>query len=427
MQYNEAIQYLENISSLGSKLDLSRIEELLGKLGYPHEKLKCIHVAGTNGKGSSCAMLQSILTESGYRTGMYTSPHLEKYNERFQINGQTISDEDFAAEITLIEKLCKELVAEGKDHSTVFEVLTALAFHYFFIHEVEIVVLEVGLGGRFDATNVIKKPLLSLITSIGMDHMDFLGHSIEQIAYEKGGIIKENCPVVLYSQDEIVYNKIKCICDEKKAKLYYTPKNGIHIIAKDLQHTLFSVKNAYISFSQVNLPLLGIYQISNCATVLLACKVLQEQGLALTEISILEGIRKTRWQGRMEICRTEPLVLLDGAHNTDGITMLAESLKQYFPDKMITLVLGILGDKEYEKMAETILPLVNSVVLTEPHNDRKLAVDRLEKVISHCKKPIFKNPNIKEAYKTALCITEQDQILLCCGSLYMIGEIRKYI
>lgn len=427
LQYTEIIQYLDNISSLGSKLDLCRIEELLDKLGCPHEKLNYIHVAGTNGKGSSCAMLQSILTEAGYRTGMYTSPHLEKYNERYQINGQPITDEDFAAGITLIATLCTELVREGKDHPTVYEILTALAFHYFYSNKVDIVVLEVGLGGRFDATNVIKKPLLSLITSIGMDHMDFLGYSIEEIAFEKGGIIKKDCPVVLYSQGEIVYNKIKSICDERNAELTYTNQNEIQVIAQDLNHTLFSLKNEYISFPKVDLPLLGCYQIQNCATVLLACKVLQEQGINLTQTSILEGIRKTHWEGRMELCHENPLVLLDGAHNIDGITMLADSLKLYFPNKKITLLLGVLGDKEYEKMAEILLPCVHYIVLTEPLNDRKLAVDSLEETISYCNKPIFKNPDIQEAYKISLEITEKDQVIVCCGSLYMIGEIRSHI
>lgn len=427
MLYNDAIAYLENISALGSKLGLERIQELLNKLDNPQNKLKCIHVAGTNGKGSACSLLKNILIEAGYKVGVYTSPHLQEYTERFEINLTPIPKEDFAKELQLIQTICKEMEQSSIGHPTIFELLTAMAFHYFLKENVDIVILEVGLGGRFDATNVITKPLLSLIMSIGMDHMDYLGHSLEQIAMEKAGIIKENCPVVLYSQSEVVYNKIMEICSGKNANLYYAKQSNIQIIKQSLKETIFSIENKYFSYPRVHLPLLGSYQMQNCATVLLACHVLQKIGLSISTTQILNGIQKAYWNGRMEVCQQNPLVVLDGAHNTDGIIALSQSIPQYFIGKKITLLLGVLGDKEYNKMTEAILPLVDTIVLTEPFNERKLTVDELESFLSSWKKPIYKNADIKQAYQLALQQTGENDVLLCCGSLYMIGEVRNYI
>lgn len=427
LQYNDAIKYINSITNLGAILGLERIKIMLEKLGNPQDHLKCIHVAGTNGKGSACTMLHSILCSAGYQTGLYTSPHLETYNERYIINGEMISDEAFADEVALMKKISDEMVAEGNGRPTVFEMLTAIAFHYFFLKKVDYLILEVGLGGRFDATNVIQKPLLSVIMSIGMDHMDFLGNSLDDIVIEKGGIVKENCPVVLYSQGSLVYNKIKSICKEKNADFYYVKNHHINIQVQNLKETVFSIDNPYFSYPHVTLRMLGDYQIQNCATVLLACSVLQKQGVFLTDNVICQGLKHAFWNGRMEICHENPLVILDGAHNVDGITMLASSVKHYFSDKKITLLLGVLGDKEYEKMVEEIVPLVDCIVLTEPLNDRKLTIDKLENAITHFHKPIYKNAKIEEAYQIAYHNTSLQDVILCCGSLYMIGEIRTYI
>lgn len=427
MNYNECICYLEEEVGFGSVPGLERIQALCDKLGNPERKLSVIHVAGTNGKGSAVAMLSAILQEAGYRVGTYTSPHLERYNERFLINGQEISDEAFAEEITLMKKLCGELAAEGKAVPTLFEIVTGAAFHYFAEQKVDILVLEVGLGGKYDATNIVPTPLLSLIMSVSIDHTDFLGNSIEEIALEKAGIIKKNCPVVLYSQDEIVYNIMKDMAEENSATLYCPEEAEISISSQTLEGTVFSVKTSAFSWKDLNLPLLGSYQIPNCITVLEACSVLRERGLSLPESAIRNGLKKARWAGRMEICGKEPLVLLDGAHNTDGILQLANSVNAYFNETKVTLILGVLGDKEYHKMAEVILPHADAVILTEPHSERKLDVFSLARSISEHNGTIYTEKEIEAAFEKALSITPKDGIILCCGSLYMIGAMRTYI
>ena len=427
MNYTECIHYLEEEVGFGSVPGLERIQALCDKLGNPERELSVIHVAGTNGKGSAVAMLSSILKEAGYCVGTYTSPHLDRYNERFIINGNQISDDDFAKEITLMKNICEELAREGKAIPTLFEIVTGAAFHYFAEQKVDVLILEVGLGGKYDATNIIPRPLLSLIMSISIDHTDFLGNSIEKIAAEKAGIIKKNCPVVLYSQDKIVYNIMWTKSQEMNAPIYSPENAEIHISSQTLEGTVFSVKTDLLHFTDLELCMLGDYQIRNCITVLEACAVLQKQGISLSEEAIRTGLKKARWAGRMEICGKHPLILLDGAHNADGILQLANSIQTYFDDKKVTLILGVLGDKEYTKMAECILPHADSVILTEPHSERKLDVFSLARSISNHKGTIYTEKKIETAYEKAISVTPSDGIILCCGSLYMIGAMRTYI
>ncbi len=427
MRYQECIHYLEHEVGFASRPGLERIQVLCDQLGNPEKKLPVIHIAGTNGKGSAAAMLSSILKEAGYRVGMYTSPHLERYNERFLINGEPITDKDFAEEITLMKELCQKLKKEDKPVPTLFEIITGAAFHYFAEKKVDVLVLEVGLGGKYDATNVVPSPLLSLIMSISIDHTDFLGNTVEKIAAEKAGIIKKNCPVVLYSQDKIVYNIIEKVALEQKAPLFCPKEAKIIISSQTLKGTVFSVRNNRLPLTDLNLPLLGSHQIANCITVLEACVVLREKGLLLPEEAIRSGIENTRWAGRMEICRRDPLVILDGAHNTDGIIQLAASLSIYFKEKKLTLILGVLGDKEYQKMAEHILPFAKTVILTEPQNERRLDISSLAHSISDFDGKIYLERQIEQAYEKALSVTAGDSVILCCGSLYMIGAIRTYL
>ena len=427
MNYNECIRYLEEEVGFGSVPGLERIQALCNKLGNPEQKLSVIHVAGTNGKGSAVAMLSSILQQAGYRVATYTSPHLDRYNERFTINGEQISDEDFASEITLMKKVCEELKQEGKAVPTLFEIVTGAAFHYFAEQNIDILILEVGLGGKYDATNIIPSPLLSLIMSISFDHTDFLGDSIEKIAEEKAGIIKKNCPVVLYSQDEIVYNIMWTKSKELHAP-FYCPENAETIVSSQtLDGTVFSVKTDRIALNDVYLPLLGSYQINNCVTVLEACSVLSERGLNISEKNIRDGLKNAFWAGRMEICGKEPLVILDGAHNADGILQLAKSMTAYFENRKVTLILGVLGDKEYDKMAEYILPHADTVILTEPHSERKLDVFSLARSIAHFSGTVYTEKEVNDAFEKALSVTPTEGTILCCGSLYMIGAMRTYI
>ncbi len=427
MNYHESIHYLEEEIGFASCPGLERIIDLMEKLGNPEKKLKVIHIAGTNGKGSATALLCSILQEAGYRTAGYTSPHLASYNERFMINGREISDEAFARILTKTKDACMQLKEEGKDVPTLFEVITGAAFLYFAEEKIDIAVIEVGLGGKYDATNIIEDPILSVIMSISMDHTDFLGDTIEQIAVEKTGIIKKSCPVVLYSQEELVYNIVKQQADFLEAPLYCPKDAKISISSQTLDGTVFDVRSPSFAYDNLFLPLLGQHQIQNCVTILEACEIIKKRGFSLTEPQIRTGISKTFWAGRMEVCKKHPMVVLDGAHNVDGIRRLAESVEAYFTNKKITLVLGVLGDKEYEKMAELILPFAHQIVFTEPHSERKLDAQKLATIVSPKKLPFYIEPELENAYQQALKITDEDGVILCCGSLYMIGALRSYI
>lgn len=427
MNLQECIHYLEEEVGFASCPGLERIQLLCDKLGNPEKKLSVIHIAGTNGKGSAAAMLSSILAAAGFRIGTYTSPHLERYNERFLINGSEISDADFCREIALAKQACGELIAEGKEAPTLFEIITGAAFHYFARQNVDILVLEVGLGGAYDATNIVEKPLLSLIMSISIDHTEFLGPSLEQIAKEKAGIIKKNCPVVLYSQQQIVYNIVKAAASEKDAPFFCPDDAEVSVFSQNLDGTVFSVKSRLMSYQNLHLPLLGNYQVPNCVAVLSACAVLRERGIPLPEKAIREGLANARWAGRMEICGRRPLVLLDGAHNADGISQLAASLSIYFQDKKITLILGVLGDKEYRKMAEEILPFAHTVILTEPESHRKLDVLTLSRSISGFSGMIHLEKNVEHAFQKALAVTPESGVILACGSLYMVGALKSYL
>ena len=425
MTYQQAMEYIDEVYKLGTMLGLNRVELLMEELGNPQETMKTIHVAGTNGKGSTAAMLTNVLRQQGYRVGMYTSPHLQRYNERYLVNGVEISDEDFGTLMGEVKAACDKMVAKGLGQPTIFEVVTALGFLYFAKEQVDYLVLEVGMGGRSDATNVIHHPVLSVITSISLDHMEFLGDTLSKIAYEKGGIIKEGCPVVLYTQGQEVYDTICAIAEEKHSKLYFVEEEGIHPLHQDIRGTAFDIFNEYVSYCGLRIGLLGEYQLHNAATVLLAIHALRENGVEISEDAVRKGLSTTKWSGRMEVVEENPTVLLDGAHNIDGIHMLAESLKLYFADKDITLLVGILGDKEYEKMMDVLLPLAKKVVLTEPNNSRKWDVDTLTETISHYTAEIHREKDIAKAYDLAKSITAKDQVLCCAGSLYLIGELYK--
>lgn len=423
MYYADCIAYLEQETQVGTIPTLERMKTLLCLMGNPQENLRCIHVAGTNGKGSAVAMLSSILQENGYRVGMYTSPHLLYYNERIQINHNPISNIDFAKYITQIKNDCAKMA----DPPTLFEILTAAAFAYFADCCVDIVVLEVGLGGRYDATNTIVQPLLSLIMSVSIDHTAFLGNTISEIAYEKCGIIKKHCPILLYPQQQVVYHIAKEIAQTVSAPFYYEIENSICIHRTEIGQTVFSVKNDLICYENVKLPLVGAYQIQNCITVLNACAVLQKHGLSLSKSAILQGIAKTKWIGRMEFIQQKPLLLLDGAHNIDGITKLAETLPLYTQNKKITLLLGILQDKAFEAMIEKILPLVHQTVCTETGNHRKTNVSILQNITAKYQKPVFAEPDVEKAFLLAKQITKEQDMILCCGSLYLIGAIHSIL
>ena len=342
-------------------------------------------------------MLQFILMNAGYKVGMYTSPHLEKYNERMKINNKDISDKDFANIGEKVIKGAQKCVKDGIGHPTVFECITAMAFLYFYEKKVDFLVLEVGLGGRLDATNVIEKPLVSVISSIGMDHQDFLGDNIESIAFEKGGIIKKNSTTVLYFPNRLVYNVINEICQKMNSTLYYNSNINIKDLKYNLERMFFSIETDLYAYNDLELSLIGEHQVYNAATVLTVIELLRRQGITISEDSIRKGLKECYWPGRLELISREPLFILDGTHNEESAQALSQFLNNNLKDKNITLIIGILRDKPYKKILELILPFVKRVIVTEPDNLRKLTAGELAKEIKAYPVEIVICPDIKEA------------------------------
>ncbi|KEH99547.1 folylpolyglutamate synthase [Clostridium botulinum] len=433
MNYKEAMNYIEDSAKFSIKLGLSRTERILEILGNPHKKIKYIHIAGTNGKGSITAMLSSVLIEEGYKVGMYTSPYIEEFEERIQINNTKISKEDLAYEITKVYNAANQIIKEGYSHPTQFEIITCASLLYFFEKNVDYAVMEVGLGGRLDSTNVIK-PILSVISSISYDHMKILGSTLEKIAYEKAGIIKDEVPVVLYPQQENVENVIKDVCKDKRSELIKVPSDCAEFLIctdkilnkgeRRVQNIIINTKNQRYN---INLSLLGKHQLLNCATVIYAIEKLRNLGVLISDTSITQGLLKVKWMGRFEILKKNPLVVIDGAHNIDGIKKLKESINLYLEYKNVILILGILTDKQVENMVEVITPMADKVICVTPHSDRAEIATELMKIVKKYNEDCEAVESYEDAYMNALKYCEEDDLLLVSGSLYMIGDMRKII
>lgn len=423
MEYKDVIDYIQKISTFGSKSGLERIEQLLNYLDNPHYNLKFIHVAGTNGKGSTCAMLESILVDAGYKVGLYTSPHLIKYNERIKINNIDIDDETFTNIAEIVIDKCLNCI----EHPTLFEIITAIAFCYFNQQKVDYIILEVGLGGRYDATNIINSPILSIITSISLDHCEILGNTIEQISTEKGGIIKENSKTILAFNSYRVYNIINNICNEKNSRLYYLDNIKFNIMYQDLYSTTFSIETDYYNYPQIVLGMIGEYQIYNVATALLAVCILKDIGIKIKDKNIYNGLKNIHWKARMELISSKPYILFDGAHNIDSIRKLADYIRKYIKNRSITLLIAVLKNKNYVEMINILIPLVDKVVITEVTSEHTLTADEFNNIISIYDLPTYKEKQIKKAFIKAKNITNQNDIIICTGSLYLLGELECII
>lgn len=425
LNYEQAMNYIKNTAKFGSNLGLQRTEKILELLGNPHKKLKCIHIAGTNGKGSTTVMLSEILKEAGYKVGMYTSPFLEEFEERIQINNQNIGKDALSLVVTKVSKVVEEVIELGYDHPTEFEIITCAMFQYFFEQQVDYAVVEVGLGGRLDSTNVIN-PILSIITSISYDHMQILGDSLDKIAYEKGGIIKDGVPVLIYPQEKESLEVIKKICIERKSSLLEVPKSSASLIAvEDLKQSI-KVETSKEIF-EIQLSLLGKHQLLNCAVVIFAVEELVRQGLTIKKEHILNALGKVKWPGRLEVLGKKPLVVIDGAHNIDGITKLTESIGIYFTYKNMILILGILADKQVNEMINTIGPKVYKIIAVTPNSERAELASQLAEEIKAVNKNVEAVDDYKEAYRRAISYCSQEDLLLISGSLYMVGDMRKTI
>ncbi|MCD6274370.1 MAG: bifunctional folylpolyglutamate synthase/dihydrofolate synthase [Deltaproteobacteria bacterium] len=400
----------------GIKLGLDTIRSILDDLGNPQERFACIHVAGTNGKGSIASAIASILFTSGYKTGLYTSPHLVKFNERISINNKNISDNNVVASYNAVKN-----ADYGTREPTFFEFVTAMALYEFGKEEVEWAVIETGMGGRLDATNILN-PEISIISNIAIEHQFYLGNTIEQIAGEKGGIIKESTPVVSGVKQKSAKDVIKDIAKKHSAPLYFS---GDDFRIRKTQKGMFSYFGLEKEWHNIRPGLPGEHQIDNAAIVLAVCEILRSNGLDLPFSKIREGLLNTQWPGRLEIVCQSPVVILDGAHNLVASKMLADYLSQNMAGKKITLVVGILDDKPYEDMLKCLIPVCSRVILTQPEIDRSLSPDQLYPVAEKMISDISIIPDVGEAVKHAVDTALPDEAVCIAGSLYVVGEAKE--
>ncbi|OSB09758.1 bifunctional folylpolyglutamate synthase/dihydrofolate synthase [Paraclostridium bifermentans] len=428
MNYNEALQFIHESHKFGMRLGLDNIKKLLELLGNPQNNLKIIHVAGTNGKGSTCSFISSILKESGYKVGLYTSPFLETFTERIRVNGENIREEEVGKIVSLIKEKIEIMVSEGYSYPTEFEIVTAMAFYYYNQEKVDFVALEVGLGGRYDATNVIDKPVVSAITSISLDHTGILGDTLGKIAFEKGGIIKEDCPTIVYPQQEEASEVIKNICAEKKSKYIECDFKNIEIKSSNINSQIYNCNINGKELRDLEIKLIGDHQIKNSIVALNVIEHLNDIKITnISEENIRKGLLETKWPGRIEKISENPMFIIDGAHNEEGAKSLVNSIDKYFENKNKILVIGMLEDKDIESVLDLLIPKFNNVITTTPDNPRAIDANKLKEKIERYNIEVTCKPNIKEAVDYALEISNKDDVIISAGSLYMIGNVRTII
>ncbi|WP_195940187.1 bifunctional folylpolyglutamate synthase/dihydrofolate synthase [Romboutsia sp. 1001713B170131_170501_G6] len=428
MNYQESLQYIEETHKFGVRLGLDNISKLLELLGNPQDKINIIHVAGTNGKGSTCSFITSILKEAGYKVGLYTSPFLETFTERIRVNGENIPEDDVARIVTLIKEKIEYMVANGYSYPTEFEIVTAMAFYYYCEQNVDFVALEVGLGGRYDATNVINKSEVSVITSISLDHVGILGDTIDKIAYEKGGIIKENGVAIVYDQSDEAKDVIKDICKEKNAKYIEVKFDSMKIKKSDINSQVYSCKIMNKTYEDLEIKLIGEHQVNNSMLALSVIEYLKEaKNLDINEDDIRRGLLNTKWPGRIEKLMEDPIFIIDGAHNEDGASSLAKSISKNFVNKKGTLLIGMLEDKDIDSVLKIIMPYFDKVITTTPDNPRAISCEILKDKISKYVDDVISIENIEEAVNYTLRNSKKEDIIISAGSLYMIGSVRTIV
>jgi dihydrofolate synthase / folylpolyglutamate synthase len=401
----------------GIKLGLDIILAILKGLDNPQNKFMSVHIAGTNGKGSIASALSSVFTQAGYCVGLYTSPHLVKFNERIRINGVPVSDMD----VLNAYEAVKDVYA-GHREPTFFEYTTAMAFHEFARAKVDWAIVETGMGGRLDATNVLN-PKLSIISNISLEHKQYLGNTIAEITAEKGGIIKQAIPVVTGVSQKEAVKVLKDIAQKKEAPLF---RLGEHFrIRKNKGSDTFSYVGINATWKNMKAGLQGSHQIENAALTLAACEVLNRQHTNLNTEQIKEGLLKTNWPGRMEVVSQAPYIILDGAHNLMAARKLAKFISENFAKTKTTLVIGILDDKPYKGMLKSLLPLCKRVILTKPTINRALDPEILHKFAMDFTKDIKIIPSVKEAFFYAMESVSSDEAICVAGSLYVVGEVKQ--
>lgn len=420
MNYNEALSYIHGSVKFGKKIGLHNIEVLLDLMDNPQKKLRFVHVAGTNGKGSTSAFIAGILTEAGYKTGMYTSPYIQRFNERIRIGSEEISRHDLAGITAFVKGKVDEMLGMSENHPTEFEIITAIAFEYYYRKGCDVVVLEVGLGGRFDPTNIIDVPMAAVIANIGYDHTERLGTTLPQIAFEKAGIIKPGGDVVIYDQSREVEQVFEAACAERGARLHRVDFSGIVRHEFDISGQAFD----YGGYDGLKTSLLGRHQTYNAALAVKTVEILDKNGFRIPGDSIRRGIANTKWPGRLEVLSKNPVFIIDGAHNPQGAAMLRNTLDEYFPGKPMTFIIGVLSSKDYAGMLQAALPGCSRVFAVTADSAKALPAAELAKAAQYYCKNTHVSDTIESAVRTCLDTAEQDGVICAFGSLYYIGAVR---
>lgn len=429
MNYREAIEYLYSVRLFGTKLGLANTEHLLKELGSPEEKFFTVHVAGTNGKGSVCALVSSILSAAGYKVGMFTSPHILSFRERMRVGGAMISQEAVCSHLKRLLPIIGEMSEKpGRGHPTFFEIVAALAVDYFAGSSVDVAVVETGMGGRLDATNVLPSEI-EVITAIGLEHTAYLGGSIEEVASEKAGIIKEGATVIVGERDERALRVIRDKAAEKRARLSQLGED-IRFANREVRFPVqqLDVVTRERTYSGTVLPLLGEHQAANCCLAIAVTEELQRRGFAIESANIYEGIGETRWPGRFEVIRGRPNYILDAACNPHACEALARTLPEVVGKAELTMIAGFFRDKDYRRMCEILFPLAENIILTEPQSQRALPVEELREIAasvvpgkeSHC----FEAIDGAIAYASGLSSSGESFVCIA-GSNYLLGPARK--
>lgn len=431
MTYPEALQYLDSFTNYENKnsydykgsFSLGRIKALASTLGNPQDKIRSIHIAGTKGKGSTSAIIYSILKEAGFKVGLYTSPHLASFRERIRINDSLISEDDIGR---ILEQIKEALAGFKDDPPSFFEIYTALCFIYFKEKKVDFAVYETGLGGRLDATNILH-PLVSVITPISYEHTDKLGFTLAGIAAEKGGIIKDTSVCVLAPQEPEALCVLENICNEKKAKLIRVGKEiNYEELKGDDEKQEFNVFGVFQEYPRLLTRLLGSHQIANSATAIGAVEALRFSGITIPEDAVRRGVRHASWPGRLEIIGRRPLVILDGAQNRASALALANAIKKIFKYKNLILVLGVSKDKDKKGILDELLPITNSVILTKSKVvGRACEPSEIKELFDSKDKEVLVASNSKDALLKAKKIAKPEDLVLITGSLFLVGEVRE--
>jgi len=418
--YSLSLDYLYGLEKFGMVFGLTQVRKILEAVGNPHEEIHAVHIGGTNGKGSTAAMMSSILQREGYRVGLYTSPHLIHFTERIKVNGREIDEKEVA---TLTGWMREKVEAAGiAGPFTFFDFTTAMALLYFSQRRVDLAILEVGLGGRLDSTNVID-PLLSVITNIAKDHGEILGRSLLKIAGEKGGIIKQGRPLITAARQPRVLQLFSRLCRERKAPFYRVGKD---FRFEPIGDRTFHYKGLRRKLWSIHLNLFGAHQIVNAAAALGAMEILEDLVYPVSTEAMVEGLQEVQWPGRLEMISSSPRVVLDGAHNPAGARVLRESLRKEFQYRRLILLMGIMKDKDVKSILHTLAPLADHIILSRPHTDRASAPARLFKILGPYGKKAEVVDDLSLAIEKGLSLTRGKDLLCITGSLYTVGEARGY-